>query len=416
MLATCPREEATRAYHVLIDWRDFERVSVVEQVDLTIEASKRAKGKKAGTEIVLEDLGSHITRADVKRLARELILLADPFGDTPEGFKPSLVAPEFSDLEALVKNRYFCDAEYHLQASVDERGYAGASVLDWKGQDLFQAKHDDLTGGRGGQPYRCPKVTFDLWVFILDAETFSTRRSSIGEVRDWLTGFGGVHIYENGLRVTPYGDPGNDWLDMNLSRVKSPEERPGTNTVIGRVMISDQGQLLVQKTDRSGFIESEAFGEMKGFAKDALDWMARRRMDLAQKRRAQARLSAVQPERASKKTLDEAIETAPANVREGIKKAADAHERSHRQDIEKLQKEIQLYRTLSTAGITTATFAHESSGNPIKIITQSIKAVERRAKLALGGDYAKTLEKPVASILRSVGSLAGPGDSNPEVD
>ena len=406
LLATCPGEEPTREYHVLIDWRDFERVDVVEDVDLTIEASKRGKGSKPGTEIGLEDLSSHITRPDVKRLARELILLADPFGDTPEGFKPSLVAPEFADLEALVKNRYFTDAEYHLRTSVDERGFASASVLDWKGQELFQAKHDDLTEGRSGQPYRCPKLEFDLWVFILDTETFSTRRSSIGEVRSWLASFGGIHIYENGLRVTPYGDPGNDWLDLNLSRVKSPEERPGTNTVIGRVMISDQGRLLIQKTDRSGFIETEAFTEMKAYAKDALDWMARRRMELAQKRRAQARLSAVEFEKPSKRSLDQAIEGAPAKVREEIKKAADAHERAHRHDIEKLQKEIQLYRTLSTAGITAATFAHESSGNPIKIITQSIRAVERRAKTALGDAYATTLEKPVGSILRSLSSLA----------
>ena len=406
LLATCPRTEATREYHLLIDWRDFERVDVVEDVDLTIEASKREKGKTQGTEISVEDLGSHITRADVKRLARELILLADPFGDTPEGFKPALVAPEFADLEALVKNRYFTDAEYHLQTSVDERGFARASVLDWKGQELFRAKHDDLTEAQSGQPYRCPKLEFDLWVFILDAETFSTRRSSMGEVRAWLTSFGGVHIYENGLRVTPYGDPGNDWLDMNLSRARSPEERPSTNTVIGRVMISDQGRLLIQKTDRSGFIETEAFSEMKTFARDALDWMARRRMEVAQRRRAQARLSAVELEKPSKRSLDQAIESAPASVREEIKKAADAHERAHRHDIEKLQKEIQMYRTLSTAGITAATFAHESGGNPIKIITQSIRAVERRSKLALGDAYAKTLEKPVGSIIRALSSLA----------
>jgi C4-dicarboxylate-specific signal transduction histidine kinase len=114
----------------------------------------------------------------------------------------------------------------------------------------------------------------------------------------------------------------------------------------------------------------------------------------------------VEFEKPSKRSLDQAIEGAPAKVREEIKKAADAHERAHRHDIEKLQKEIQLYRTLSTAGITAATFAHESSGNPIKIITQSIRAVERRAKTALGDAYAKTLEKPVGSILRSLGSLA----------
>lgn len=406
LLSTRPVGESSKQYDLLIDWKDFEDVSVVEDVDLTIETSKRDKTARPGTEIGLENLRTHITRGDVKRLARELILLADPFGDTPEGFKPALVAPEFADLEALVRSRYFTDAEYHLRASVDGRGFASAAVLDWRGQKLFDAKHDDLTEARSNQPYRCPKLEFDLWVFILDNDTFSTRQSSLGEVKAWLTSFGGVHVYANGLRVTPYGDPGNDWLDMNLSRARSPEERPSTNTVIGRVMLSDQSQLMVQKTDRSGFIEIEAFQEMRSFAQNALEWMARRRLDRAQKRRAQERLAALDEEKPSKKSLDQAIASAPAAVRGEIRKAADAHERVVQQDIRRLQKEVQLYRTLSTAGITAATFAHESSGNPIKVITQCIKAVERRSREALGPKYVQLLEKPVTSIGRALSSLA----------
>ena len=90
-------------------------------------------------------------------------------------------------------------------------------------------------------------------------------------MRDWLSTFGGVHLYHNGLRVNPYGNPGNDWLDMNLRRVQSPEERPGTNTSIGRVAVESNTELLIQKTDRSGFIESDAFHDIRNFAKDAME-------------------------------------------------------------------------------------------------------------------------------------------------
>src|SRR5205814_3551033 len=112
---------------------------------------------------------------------------------------------------------------------------------------------------------------------ILDAQTFSTRTSTMSEVQEWLRAFGGVHLYQNDLRVSPYGDPGNDWLDLNLRRAKSPEERPSTNTVIGRVVVHDKQELLVQKTDRSGFIETEAFTEVRAFAQDVTEWLARRR-------------------------------------------------------------------------------------------------------------------------------------------
>jgi len=43
----------------------------------------------------------------------------------------------------------------------------------------------------------------------------------VAEVRDWLQAVGGVHLYHRGLRVRPHGDPGHDWLDMNLLRTRN---------------------------------------------------------------------------------------------------------------------------------------------------------------------------------------------------
>ena len=152
-----------------------------------------------------------------------------------------MLASEYEDLEALVRGRYFQDAEYHLRAEVDRDGQASAHVKDWKGEDLFEARHEEIATRKRGSAYGSPPATFDLWVFILSQETFSTRTSTVGDVRGWLGEFGGVHFYFNGLRVSPYGNPGDDWLGMNLRRVRSPEERPGTNTSIGRLDVTDTG-------------------------------------------------------------------------------------------------------------------------------------------------------------------------------
>ena len=116
----------------------------------------------------------------------------------------------------------------------------------------------------------------------------------MGEVRRWLSEFGGVHFYYNGLRVSPYGGPDDDWLGMNLQRVRSPEERPGTNTSIGRIDVLDQQNHLVEKTDRSGFIEDGPFRELRTFARDSMDWMATRRLREAEQRRSLTRERAPQ--------------------------------------------------------------------------------------------------------------------------
>jgi len=407
-LQTRPLLEERAEYKVRIDWAKFLNVQLVEEVPLQIDPITRKAGLNPGSRIQICDLYKPLRRIEVKRLARALILLADPFESNPEGFLPTLKASEFKDLEKIVKNRYFEDADYHLIASIDEQGYAKADVVDWKGDILFSGDHAEIsnTKKRKGKTYNCPATKFDLWAFILNSATFSSKEVAIKDVREWLSHFGGVHLYENGLRVSPYGNPGNDWLDLNLMRVKSPEERPSTNTSIGRVSVKDSGDLLIQKTDRSGFIESESFLELREFARDSLEWMARRRLEAAEKRRQIERNKSKSQADKSKVTLEEVIENTSEPSRKELKKAFIAFKRAVNKESSSLRREVQLYRTLSTAGITAATFAHESRGNPIKAITHAAKALHRRAKLALGENYDDKFEKPIQIIIKATDSLS----------
>lgn len=405
LMTTNPSVEPAIQHGLLIDWEQFDSANLVEDVELIVETS-RTDSDGSGTEIYIEDLRTEFDRKAVKRLARELILLADPFGDDPQGFRPELVAEQYTDLERLVRARYFEDAEYHLHAEVDHGGLAFAMVQDWKGGELFVAEHHDLTGKRGSRPYLAPPAVFDLWVFILNSRVFSTRTTSVKEVQTWLTEFGGVHLYYNGLRVAPYGGPGDDWLGMNLRRVRSPEERPGTNTSIGRLEVNDPQQRLVQKTDRSGFIESSVFHDLRAFAHDAMEWMADRRMREAEQRRARERVVAPKRSENAKREVADALAAVPPAQRSRIGTAFAAYEASRDREVVTLRKDLQLYRTLSTAGITASTFAHESSGHPIKVISQSIDAIARRAARMLGHAYAESLQSPVDGIRRSVRQLA----------
>jgi len=411
LLTTHPANEKRTEYNLLIDWTDYENVELVDEVLLNLEKSFRLKNNNSGTEIRLERLRMKIGRRDVKRLARELILLAGPFVDDPTGFKPVLCAPEFRDFERLVKRKYYDDADYHLVAQINGKGSGRVEVLDGRGGVLFSATHEELVQGREQKCFRCPALRFELWSFLLSKGRYGAQSVPKSHISDWLQAFGGVHLYQNGLRVTPYGDPGNDWLDMNLSRVRSPEERPSTNNSIGRVIFEDQNALLVQKTDRSGFIETEAFREIREFCQIALDWMARKRLEEAEKRREREKAEARGRVEKTWNQLSAAVEKLPKNTRETMRRAADQTKRSVDKHLLQLEQEIQLYRTLSTAGITSATFAHESAGNPIKVIKQSLSSIKRRAELYAAEVYKEWLEKPLTTMTRAADSLSVLGDA-----
>ena len=406
LLCTSPRSEHDSSHTLLIDWTEFDRAGIVDDFALDIETSSRAADLTRGTKVVIDDLNSGFGRVPVKHLARELIMLADPFDDNPTGFRPELLVSDYRDLELLVSNRYFDDAEFHLHADVLESGHAAATVLDWKGDLLYEAEHEEITKAKDHSPYRCPRATFDLWVFILNQRTFSSRRSSVRDVRAWLGEFGGVHFYYNGLRVTPYGNPGDDWLGINLRRAQSPEERPSTNTSIGRLTVLDQGDHLLQKTDRSGFIENDAFRQLRTFARDSLEWMAVRRLGDAERRRSETRAAAPKKTSIAKRRVEDAIAAVPEEGREAIQRAFDSYESSRDREVDVLQREVQLYRTLSTAGITAATFAHESNANPFKVISRSIAAIDRRVKKHTPDHYDSTFKRPIEGIKRALGSLS----------
>lgn len=402
-LSTVSERELTKEHNLYIDWSRFDQVQTVDEVDLEIETVQHSQTKSQGTEIVIEDLKKRIDRRAVKRLARALILLADPFDDNPEGFSPYLHAPQYEDLAALVQNRYFDQADFYLHAEVDNEGKSHAIVRDFKGDVLFEAGHDELTVRNEREKYDCPPATFDIWVFILSGTSFKTRKVTLGEVRDWLQTFGGVHLYENGLRVQPYGNPGNDWLDMNLARARNPEENPSTNTVIGRISVENLDQALIQKTDRAGFIEGDAFIELRSFAQDALHWLYRRRLAAAQKRREKQKAQTKKEKLDQEETLEQVINNAPESSRQTLQQSYRQYKSARDREVQQLRKEVQLYRTLSTAGITTATFAHESSGNPLKVISLAIGAVERRVQKY---NIATDLNDPIEQIKKSADSLS----------
>ena len=402
-LITRPRTNPTHQLTLDVDWQRLDKADVVEEVPFRI-VTTALPDSVAGTEITLHDVASRLTRLDVKRLARALLLLADPFSEDKRGFLPVLEAPEFQDLATLVERRYFDEADFHLTATLDADGRASARVTDYRGGELFSAGHDDIASN-GTRSYEAANASLDFWAFILAGTGFAMRPTTVAEVRQWLQAFGGVHLYHNCLRVNPYGNPGDDWLGLNLRRAQSPEERPSTNTSIGRLAVHGDAHFLVEKTDRSGFVEGETFLELKRFCQDALEWMARRRLEHAEKRRRTQRTRAEVHARRARKELHAALETVPQKARDVLLAAVSTYDKARNREVTGLRREVDLYRTLSTAGITAATFAHESAANPVKVITHATNTIARRGRKVLGSRYEQFLQEPVALVHRSLGAL-----------
>ena len=397
-LTTRPASKPGTEYKLVIDWSKYDAISVVEDVDL--EIVRGLTKSPPGTTIEVTALHATFGRREVERLARALLLLADPFNDS-QGFHPILISPEFNDLEQRVLNSYFDDAVYYLKAELDTKGRSHLEVYDprtnklrWSGKPAPSSKEKSSS----------VPAKFELWAFTLNGSSFANRRATMTEVRNWLEEIGGVHLYHRGLRVHPYGDRGHDWLDMNLLRNRNPEERPSTNTSIGRVSVPDPEQILMEKTDRTGFLETPAFTEIRRFATDALEWMAHQRVAEREARREKTRADTSSGLKQAQARLSHVVEKLPQGQRGSVSQAVqDLETVRDRQEVN-LHEDLQLYRTLASLGTTIAVFAHEAA-KPVGQIKTMALSIGRRGKEALGAAYLDTLETPVSVVLQSARAL-----------
>ncbi len=375
-LTTRPKSEPGVQYRMEIDWDDFEHARVVEEVELSVARQLAPVGTSHGTDITISQLPSPWREGDIKRLARAILLLRDPFSKE-RGFQAVLKAEEFTALETLAKEGYFSESDFHLVAKIDAQGRASAEVFGAGAKKLFAGNHDEIADQKDAPAYPIPALSFELWEFNLSKKGFAlaNNQTTLQSLKDWLKLFGGVRLYHRGVRVMPYGEQKNDWLDMNLRRSQHQELRPSTNNSAGCIRIEDPSGVFQQKTDRMGFMEGDAFDALRTFADNALSWMSgEREKERRQRLKAEAE-AARQNKSEAENEMDAVIATLPPKEKVKVRKAADKVRAAHEAEVKIKDETAQLYFTLGTVGTTAAAFAHQTK-QPLRGIVADAKDLD----------------------------------------
>jgi signal transduction histidine kinase len=91
----------------------------------------------------------------------------------------------------------------------------------------------------------------------VDAVTGLTGKSS--ETRDLVAAWsGGVMLYRNGFRVLPYGEPDDDWLELDKRAFGQAGFLLNRQQLLGRVTVHSAHTALSEQTNREGLIRSDA--------------------------------------------------------------------------------------------------------------------------------------------------------------
>jgi signal transduction histidine kinase len=224
-----------------------------------------------GTLLRMNALRTHWGTGELRKLRTALSRLVSPSlfeaqRDNRDRFTILFQTPPgFEDLSGVVEPpEALRNPHYTLHAHVDEKGRYRAMIrLPGRNEPVErngQASIDDRMPSSG--PF---DIELRVWDRDRDSmlELASRSGSDARTVRRDLNEAAGVNVYRDGFRVLPYGEPGNDWLQLDARRVQNPTLRLSNNQVVGYLLISrTTNPDLRDQTNREGLIRNQAFDDL----------------------------------------------------------------------------------------------------------------------------------------------------------
>lgn len=265
-----------------INWEDFDNDEMLNKIpiDLSERNSEIFTGSSTGTKIIIRGLRIKWTRGGIRSMYRAINSLNSPF-ESPSSFRVlfKIDKPNWLDgllsfdeikesalftANAVLKDNQIVTLEYEFLpwASMKElksRKFS-ASHIEMAQKEYDEREKKKVMRDIDLSDHKIGEVKLKLLIFDLDTNILSMGVQDKRGLKSYLKDNGGIRVYRDGVRVYDYGEPGNDWLSLDLERVNLPTARLSNNIVIGAVSLNRlDSKDLEEKTNREGFIENDAF-------------------------------------------------------------------------------------------------------------------------------------------------------------
>ena len=80
------------------------------------------------------------------------------------------------------------------------------------------------------------------------------KREIVGRVNSWA---GGLMVFRDFFRISPYGGQDDDWLELDKKALASTSYKVNRSQIIGQVSLSSRNFMLTEQTNREGLVENE---------------------------------------------------------------------------------------------------------------------------------------------------------------
>ncbi len=402
-------DEIANTLEEITDRNDETSYKELEKLKKRQEHDSEGNTKITGMVLVLERLRDDWRQKDVDKLQKELRLLVAPEFIEKDPFHIELVADQFQIPEEMSVNDILRMRHAKLDAGITDEGKR--SFIRYQDND---GNRKEITENYD-MPLLCGEISFELYYFLRDSAHMRNETFDYRFALRVLDTYCGIKIYRDNFRVKPYGDIGNDWLELDNSKVKDTHAyRVGNNQTIGVVRITDdKNPLLIDATNREGIIENQAYEQLKEFILKCIAVISNVRLEAAKKARSDLekakdnKKKQQQKSEADMKEQERRFRNTISLVRKGASaKVIQSAFEKWKQEEERIQKEkeeqyeqtesayqsvlefqestLSMYKNLATLGILTGNFGHETQdiisriGSSIAYFEDLIPTIENR--------------------------------------
>lgn len=403
------KKAGAKEVNLKIDWRDFEEDTDLASVQIDLKENvvpQHFKGNKTGTLIIIRGLKGNWTRGTVRELYRAINSLNSPF-ETADAFKTYFKLDNQDWLKGLIDFNAIKDhALYYAEVVIE-----GSKIKDLKYEfrpwdtmtklqershrqqniEMVSNEIDDITKKKVQRSidlsqYKIGTVSLKLLIFDRSSKILSLGVIDKAGIKEYLDANGGIRVFRNDIRVYDYGEPDNDWLNLDLMRVNQPGKTISNNIIVGAVSLNRlESEALQEKTNREGFIENDAYRAFVCAIRFSLDKiLTQRNLDKEKIRKFYSPSAVSEPVIGHLKNLQEKITekvTDPTLQKDLLKSISD---------IEKDYATInEIYTRSASAGLSLSIVMHEI----IHMISELSAAVEQKGVDNNIKQLVKTLQK-----------------------
>ncbi len=372
-------------------WDDFRPGKDLDSVPITYSRQAVSADTPTGTLLQLLGVRDAWSEDDFKELRKDLLQLISPGARKPQqrrGFDErdpgfdivfDFDDPNLEEHGGSLSDDFLSSAYGTLEGSIDQSGNATYSVTF---RDQANKKPYKFT--TKGNPF-CLLRSAKLRVhyFVYRSDVFAGLDWNMRSAKAIGREHAGVQVEQDGFRVPPYGDPGDDWLSLDADRgrrlgtapkfladkAKGLDDPmlllPGTNQLFGHVSVArNKNPELIQLANREGFTRNDAFESMRHFTRHGIDWLTVAYARHTAGRREKARDEKERPSRVLEKARS-IIKKTPGideGQRQEVLQAIDLAVGRVEEDEADRIGELQMLRVLASTGTMIHVFSHQLIG------------------------------------------------------